>query len=384
MQLSEEHTILRNSVREFARKEIAPIAGDVDREGKFPLETLKKAASLGLFGVPISQDWDGVGAGYMGYCLVLEELSRYCMSHAVIIGAHTSLCALPIQQFGTPDQKEKYLRKLAKGEILGAFALTEPGAGSDAAAIKMGAVQKGGEWVLNGTKIWITNGGEAEIIIVLAVNTPVLGARGGITAFIVEKGFPGFRVGSKYDKMGIRGSSSVELIFENCRVPQENVLGKVGEGFRVAMSTLDSGRLALGAGCVGGSIAAMDEAVRYAKQRVAFSQPIANFQAIQFKIADMATGIYAARQIVYDLAQRMDRGERVSRDSAIVKLFCSEVAHDIVDEAVQIHGGMGYSKDFPVERMYRDQRVTEIFEGTSEIQRLIIADDILKSGLGLD
>lgn len=382
MKFTEEQEMLRKMVREFAVKEIDPIAAEIDREAKFPAETVRKMAELGLFGVPVSTEWDGVEAGYTGYCLVVDELARHCMSHAVIVGAHTSLCALPIQMFGTPEQKETYLRKLAKGAFLGAFALTEPGAGSDAASIKMSAVKKGGGWVLNGTKIWITNGAEADVTLVLAVDNPVLGARGGVTAFLVDKDAPGFRVGSKFDKMGIRGTSSAELVFENCRVPEENVLGKVGEGFRVAMSTLDSGRLTLGAGCAGGSAAAAELAIKYARERSAFGKPIANFQAIQFKIADMAVGIYAMRQIVYDLAARMDRGERVSRDSAIVKLYCSEVSHDIIDEALQIHGGMGYSKDFAIERAYRDQRVVEIFEGTSEIQREIIAEDVLKKGLG--
>ena len=387
MPLTQEQELLRKQVREFSQKEVRPIAAAVDQEAKFPAETLKKAAALGLFGVPVSPEYDGVGAGYTGYCLALEEVARACMSHAVIIGAHTSLCALPIQNFGTPEQKEKHLRKLAKGETLGAFALTEPGAGSDAANIKMPAVKKGGEWALNGTKIWITNGAEADVVVVLAVNDPVLGARGGVTAFLVEKGTPGFRVGSKFEKMGIRGSSSTELVFENCRVPEGNVLGKVGEGFRVAVSTLYSGRLTLGAGCLGGSLAATEEAAKYAKERVAFGQPIAKFQAIQFKLADMAVGLHAMRTLVYDLAAKLDapKGlprEQLERESAIVKLFCSEVSHDIVDEALQVHGGMGYSKEFPVERYYRDQRVVEIFEGTSEIQRLIISEDVLKRGVG--
>ncbi|HKZ47641.1 MAG TPA: acyl-CoA dehydrogenase family protein [Thermoplasmata archaeon] len=387
MEITPEQELLRKQVREFCQKEVKPIAAAVDQEAKFPAETLRKAAALGLFGVPVNPEYDGVGAGYTGYCLVLEEIARACMSHAVIIGAHTSLCALPIQNFGTPEQKEKYLRKLAKGEMLGAFALTEPGAGSDAAAIKMGAAKKGGEWALNGTKIWITNGAEADVTIVLAVNDPVLGARGGVTAFLVDKGTPGFRVGSNFEKMGIRGSSSTELVFENCRVPEANVLGRVGEGFRVATSTLYSGRLTLGAGCLGGSTSATEEAAKYAKERVAFGQPIAKFQAIQFKIADMAVGLHAMRTLVYDLAAKMDapKGlprEQLERESAIVKLFCSEVSHDIVDEALQVHGGMGYSKEFPVERYYRDQRVVEIFEGTSEIQRLIISEDVLKRGVG--
>jgi len=391
MDLTPEQVLLRDSVREFCQKEVKPVAAAVDQESRFPAETLKKMAALGLFGVPIAPEYEGVGAGYTGYCLVIEEIAKACMSHAVIVGAHTSLCAMPLQNFGTPEQKDRFLRKLAKGEMLGAFALTEPGTGSDAANIKMAAAKKGGEWVLNGTKIWITNGAEADLVIVLAVNDPVLGARGGVTAFLVEKGTRGYRVGSKFDKMGIRGSSSAELVFENCRIPEANVLGQVGAGFRVAMSTLAAGRMTLGAGCIGGSVTAMEESVSYAKQRVAFNQPIAKFQAIQFKIADMAVGLHAMRTLVYDLAGKADAAaagsptvspEDFSRQTAIVKLFCSEVSHDIADEAVQIHGGMGYSKDYAVERIYRDQRVVEIFEGTSEIQRGIIAEDVLKRGVG--
>jgi len=385
VELTAEQRLLRDSVRDFCQREVKPIAAAVDRDARFPAETLRKMAELGLFGIPLSPEYGGAGAGYVGYCLAVEEIARACMSHAVIVGAHTSLCALPLQQFGTAEQRDRYLRKLAMGTMLGAFALTEPGAGSDAASIKMSAVKKGGEWVLNGTKIWITNGAEADLTIVLAVDNPALGAHGGVTAFLVEKGTPGYKVGTKFDKMGIRGSSSAELVFESCRVPEANVLGKVGEGFRVAMSTLAAGRMTLGAGCVGGSVAAMEEAVSYAKQRVAFGQPIAKFQAIQFKLADMAVGLHAMRTLVYDLAAKADAGQKgddFARQTAIVKLFCSEASHDIVDEAVQIHGGMGYSKDFAVERYYRDQRVVEIFEGTSEIQRSIIAEDVLKRGVG--
>jgi alkylation response protein AidB-like acyl-CoA dehydrogenase len=386
MEFTDDQKLLRKSVRDFCEKEVKPIAAEVDQESKFPAETLKKMAGLGLFGIPVDPKYGGVGAGYTGYCLAVEEVARTCMSHAVIVGAHTSLCAIPMQQSGTDEQKERFLGKLASGEMLGAFALTEPGTGSDAANIKMKAEQKGGEWVLNGQKTWITNGAEADVVIVMAVNNPALGARGGITAFIVEKGTPGFSVGSKFDKMGIRGSSTTELNFEDCRVPETNVLGDVGAGFRVAVGTLYSGRLTLGAGCLGGSLAAMEESIKYARERKAFGQAIAKFQAIQFKIADMAVGVHAMRTLVYDLAAKMDAGmkgmrrEDMERQSAIVKLYCSEASHDIVDEALQIHGGAGYSKDFPVERYYRDQRVVEIFEGTSEIQRLIISEDVLKRG----
>jgi len=378
---TEEQKMLRQMVRDFCRKEIAPIASEVDKKGEFPERTVRMVAELGLFGVPISEEWGGVGAGYTGYFIVLEEIGKVCMSHGTILGAHTSLCAVPIQSFGSKEQKEKYLRPLAEGRYLGAFALTEPGAGSDAAAIKTSAVKQGDEYVLNGTKIWITNGDRADVIIVMAVTDPSLGARGGVTAFLVEKGTKGFSVGAIEDKMGIKGSTTAELVFEDCHVPAENILGKVGEGFRVAMMTLDVGRASLGAGCVGSAIAALESSLEFAKNRVQFGEPIANKQAIQFKIADMATQIHAARLMVYDIAHRLDAGEKVSRESAMVKLFCSEMLHDVVNHAVQIHGGMGYSKEYAVERMYRDQRVAEIFEGTSEIQRWIIAEDILKKGL---
>ncbi len=378
---TEEHEMLRKMVREFAQKEVAPIAEEIDKESRFPKDTIQQMAELGLFGVPVPVEMGGVGAGYVGYCLVVEELAKACMSHATIMGAHTSLCALPLAHFGSNDQKERIGKKLASGEWLGAFALTEPWAGSDAANIRAYAVKMGDEWILNGTKTWITNGAEADVVVVIAITDPEKGARGGITAFMVEKDFEGYSVGQKFDKMGIRATSSTELNFDDCIIPEENVLGGAGNGFKVAMATLDSGRMTLGAGCVGGALEAMRLAVDYAKEREAFGGPIAEKQAIQFKIADMAVDIHAARLMVYDLAFRMDEGERVSRDSAIVKLFCSEMSRRVVNEALQIHGGYGYSKEYAVERMYRDQRVTEIFEGTSEIQRLIIAEDILKKGL---
>jgi alkylation response protein AidB-like acyl-CoA dehydrogenase len=381
--ITPEQKMLRDMIRDFCKNEIVPIAAEIDREEKFPAETIRKMQDLGLFGIPIAEEWGGVGAGYVGYCLAIEEIAKTCVSHAVIVGAHTSLVACPIENFGTDEQKEKYLKKLAGGPYIGAFALTEPEAGSDAANIKTQAVKEGDEYVLNGTKIWITNANVADVFIVLAVTDPSLGARGGVTAFLMEKDYDGLSIGAIEKKMGIRGSTTAQINFEDCRVPAGNVLGNIGEGFVVAMQTLDLGRAVLGAGCIGGAAAALEASVEYAKQREQFGKPIAEQQAIQFKLADMATELHVAQLGVYDLAERIDRGERVTRRSAMVKLFCSEMIHRAVNNALQIHGGMGYSQELPIERMYRDARITEIFEGTSEIQRWIIAEDILKRGVGL-
>lgn len=381
-EITPEQKMLRDMIRDFCKNEVAPIAAEIDREEKFPTETIKKMQELGLFGIPISEEWGGVGAGYVGYCLAIEEIAKWCVSHAVIVGAHTSLVACPLENFGTDEQKEKYLRKLAGGPYIGAFALTEPEAGSDAANIKTQAVKEGDEYVLNGTKIWITNANVADVLIVLAVTDPSLGARGGVTAFLLEKDHDGLSLGAIEKKMGIRGSTTAQINFEDCRVPAENVLGKIGEGFIVAMQTLDLGRAVLGAGCIGGAAAALEASVEFATQRVQFGKPIAEQQAIQFKLADMATELHVARLSVYDLAERIDRGERVTTRSAMVKLYCSEMIHRAVNNALQIHGGMGYMQELPIERMYRDARITEIFEGTSEIQRWIIAEDILKRGVG--
>lgn len=378
-----EQKMLKDMIRDFCKKEVAPIAAEIDREEKFPAETVKKMQELGLFGIPIAEEWGGVGAGYVGYCLAIEEIGKWCTSHAVIVGAHTSLVACPIEKFGTDEQKEKYLKKLAGGPYIGAFALTESEAGSDAANIRTTAVKEGSEYVLNGTKIWITNANVADVIIVIAVTDPSLGARGGVTAFLVEKNYDGLTVGPIEKKMGIRGSTTAQFTFEDCGVPEENVLGNIGEGFIVAMQTVDLGRAVLGAGCLGGAEAALEASVEFAKQRVQFGEPIAEKQAIQFKLADIATELHAAKLMVYDLAERIDLGERVTRTSAMVKLFCSEMIHRAVNNALQIHGGMGYMQELPIERMYRDARITEIFEGTSEIQRWIIAEDILKRGLGV-
>ncbi len=374
--IPKELELLRKTVKEFAEKEIAPVVEDMDREGKFPEENIKKMAKLGLMGLPISRKYGGAGAGMLGYCIAVEEIGKVCNSHGTILGAHISLCCMPIEMFGTEAQKQKYLVPLAKGEKLGAFALTEPNAGSDAAAIETTAIRDGNYYVLNGTKIWITNADRADIIIVLTVTDKALGARGGVTAFIVEKGTPGLSVGTLEDKMGIRGSSTAELIFEDCKVPKENVLGDVGAGFIVFMKGLDCGRLSLAAGCVGGAQACLDASIKFAMNRIQFGKPIWENQAIQWMIADMATEVYAARNMVYHAIWLRGTGKRFTKESAMCKLFASEILCRAIDTALQIHGGMGYMKKFPIERMYRDARITRIYEGTNEIQRLVIANMI--------
>ncbi|NOK62880.1 MAG: acyl-CoA dehydrogenase [Chloroflexi bacterium AL-W] len=375
---SDELNMLRQAIREFAAKEVAPIAREIDEEERVPIETLKKAGELGLLGVPFPEEYGGIDAGIVGYCILMEEIQRKCASTATIIGAHTQLCAMSIYLSGNEDQKKRYLKSLNTGEKFGAWALTEPGAGSDAAHITTTAELRGDEWVLNGNKMWITNGSFADIIVVFAVNNRELGARGGISAFIVEKDFPGFHVGKVEDKMGLRASHTAALHFEDCRVPRENLIGEVGKGFSVAMQTLDIGRCGLGASSLGSAKEAYELALSYSIERQQFGRPIADFQAIQFKLADMIVKIYTMEQILYDCANKVDRGEPATLESSIVKLYATDAASDVIDEAIQIYGGMGFSREVPLERMYRDARVTRIFEGTNEIQRHVIASEILK------
>jgi len=373
-----EYQLLRRIIREFAQKELAPIARKIDEEEEVPRELIDKAAKLGLLGVPFPQKYGGMGAGEMGYCIVMEELNKVCGSLAAIIGAHIGIGAMAIHLDGSEELKEKYLTPLARGEMIGAFGLTEPGAGSDAASIRTRAERDGDDYILNGSKIYITNGKLCDVVSLLAVTDPSLGARGGVTAFVVEKAFPGFSVGTVEDKMGIRGSDTTELIFENCRVPKENVIGEVGLGFVTFMKTLDIGRLSLGAACLGASDLALEKSVQFSKIRQQFGAPIAHKQSIQFMIADMATEIEALRSLVYRTVWLVDTGQPFSREAAMCKLYGSEVLHRCVDRAVQIHGGMGYMRDYFIELMYRDARITEIFEGTSEIQRIVIASDIFR------
>jgi acyl-CoA dehydrogenase len=376
-----EYELLRRMIREFAQNEVAPISEEVDVEEKVPMDVIRKAGKLGLMGIPFPQEYGGAGAGEIGYCILMEEINKVCGSTATVIGAHTGIGAMAIYLDGTPEQKEKYLRPLASGQKIAAFALTEPNAGSDAGAIQTRAVREGDNYILNGTKIWITNGDIADILTVFAVTDPALGARGGVTAFIVENTFPGFRVGTKESKLGIRGSSTAEIIFEDCVVPKENVLGQFGAGFLTALKTLDVGRISLGAGALGGSQAALEMSLDFAKNRYQFGQPIAQKQAIQWMIADMATEIEALRSMVYRTAWMLDSGN-MGRDfstfAAMCKVYGSEVLDRCVDKCLQIHGGMGYMKGYPVERMYRDARITRIFEGTNEVQRLVIATNLFR------
>lgn len=373
-----EYHLFRRMVREFAENEVRPLADEIDREDRVPFETIEKAAKLGLMGVPFPQKYGGMGAGEIGYCILMEEINKVCPSTAAIIGAHTGIGAMSIYIGGTEEQKQKYLVPLARGEKIGAFVLTEADAGSDAAAIKTRAVRDGDYYILNGTKTFNTNGGHADILSVMAVTDPSLGARGGITAFIVEKEFPGVRIGRKENKMGIRGSQTAEIIFEDCRVPKENVLGQFGAGFITFMQTLDVGRLSIGAAALGGAQACLEASIKWAKTRHQFGVPIAHKQSVHFMIADMATEIEALRSLVYRTAWLVDTGQPFSKEAAMCKVYGSEVLHRCVDNTLQIHGALGYTRDFWVERAFRDQRITEIFEGTSEIQRIVIASHIFR------
>jgi alkylation response protein AidB-like acyl-CoA dehydrogenase len=379
---SKEYDLFRRMVRDFAENEVRPLAKEIDAEHRVPFETLKKAAKLGLMGVPFPRKYGGCGAGETGYCILMEELGKVCTSTATVIGAHTGIGAMSIYLGGTEEQKEKYLKPLASGEKIGAFVLTEAGAGSDAAAIKTRAVRDGDYYILNGTKTFNTNGGHADIVTVMAVTDPTLGARGGMTVFIVGKGFPGFSVGTVENKMGIRGSQTAELIFEDCPVPKENVLGQFGAGFITFMKTLDIGRASLGAACLGGAQAAMEAAMKWAKTRTQFGVPIAQKQSVHFAIADMATEIEALRSLVYRTAWLIDTGQPHIKEAAMCKLYGSEVASRCINRTLQIFGGMGYSREFWVERAFRDARIAEIFEGTNEIQRIVIASNLFRE-LGL-
>ena len=360
-------------VRNFAETEIAPSARERDEEERFDRALMfDKLAELGLTGIVFPEKYGGGDADYMCYAIAVEELSRVCASTGVTLSAHLSLCANPIYLFGTEEQKEQFLVPLARGEKLGAFGLTEPSAGSDAGGTKTTAVRDGDEWIVNGTKIFITNAGDAETYVIFARTDKEAQKHHGISAFIVEKGTPGFSFGKKEQKLGIRSSPTVELVFENCRIPVTNMLGEEGSGFKVAMKTLDGGRIGIAAQALGIAQGALDEAVAYAKERKQFNTPIANFQGVQFQLADMATQVEASRLMVYMAAYRASAGLSYSQSSAMAKLMASETAMKVTTQAVQILGGYGYTREFPVERMMRDAKITEIYEGTSEIQRLVI------------
>lgn len=375
--LSKEHEMARTLFREFAETEVKPLAQEVDEDERFPSETVDKMKKLGFMGIPIPKEYGGQGCDTLAYVLCVEELSKVCATTGVIVSAHTSLGSDPIKNFGTPEQKEKYLKPLASGKLLGAFGLTEPNAGTDASGQQTKAVLEGDHYVLNGSKIFITNGGKADTYIIFAMTDKSKGTK-GISAFIVEKDFPGFSIGTKEKKMGIRGSATTELIFENCIVPKENLLGAEGKGFGIAMTTLDGGRIGIAAQALGIAEGAYEETVKYVKERKQFGRPIAKFQNTQFQIADMATKIKAAQLLVYRAALAKDTKKRFSEEAAMAKLYAAEVAMEVTTKAVQLHGGYGYTREYPVERMMRDAKITEIYEGTSEVQRMVISGNQLK------
>jgi butyryl-CoA dehydrogenase len=378
LDLTEEQALLQKTVREFAESEVRPRAKELDETGQFPREIFKQAAELGLAGIALPESEGGAGFDHIAYTIVVEEVSRCCASTGVILSVQNSLYGDPIHRYGTDEQKKKFLEPYARGEKIGCYALTEPQAGSNAAALQTKAVKTGDKYILNGTKAWITNGGAADAAIVYVNTHPEKGEK-GITALVVEKGTPGFKTGKEEKKLGISATACCELIFTDCEVPVANRIGNEGEGYKVALSTLDGGRIGIAAQATGIAQGAFEAAQKYSEERLAFGHPISQFQTIQFMLADMATEIDAARLLVRKAAWKQDTGARFSMDAAIAKLFASEMATRVTHKAIQIHGGNGYSREYPVERNYRDARITEIYEGTSEIQRLVISSWILKS-----
>lgn len=376
-ELSKEQKLALKLFQEFTEREVKPGAMDRDLTGDFPVEILKKMSKLNMMGIPFRKKYSGAGGDYLTYILLVEELAKVCGSTSVILSAHTSLCCAPIHDFGNEDQKAKYLPALLKGEKLGAFALTEPDAGTDAAGVRTTAVLDGDNYILNGSKIFITNGGHADVFIVFAMTDRSLGVR-GISAFIVERGFEGFYVDKEEEKMGIRSSSTTGLTFENCIVPRENLLGKEGQGFKIAMVTLDGGRIGIAAQALGIAEGALDEAIKYAKSRKQFKKSISEQQGIQWYLAEMALKVETAKCLVYKAAWHKETGRSYSMEAAMAKLHASEVCNDVTRKAVQIFGGYGFMKEYPVERMMRDAKITEIYEGTSEVQKMVIAANILK------
>jgi len=378
-ELTDEHKLMRQMVREFAEAEIAPGIVERDEEERFDRELMyDKLGELGLTGIVFPEEYGGAGADYISYAIAVEELSRVCASTGVTLSAHLSLGANPIYMFGTEEQKQKYLVPLADGSKLGAFGLTENSAGSDAGGTKTTAVRDGDHWVLNGSKTFITNGGDAEIYVVFARSDKQAEKHHGISAFIVEKGTPGFEFGKKEKKLGIRSSPTMELVFTNCRIPAGNLLGEEGAGFKIAMKTLDGGRIGIAAQALGIAQGAFEAALNYAKERKQFNQAISSFQAIQFKLADMATEIEAARLLVYQAAYRASAGLSYGQQSAMAKMYASDVAMKVTTEAVQVFGGYGYTREFPVERMMRDAKITQIYEGTNEVQRIVISAALVR------
>ena len=383
-QLTEEQNLIRDMVRQFAETEVAPSATERDEQEHFDRDLMyARLADLGLTGIVFPEEYGGAGADYVSYAIAVEELSRVCGSTGVTLSAHLSLGANPIYLFGTEVQKKKFLTPLALGQAMGAFGLTEPSAGSDAGGTRTTGVRDGDEWILNGTKVFITNAGEADTYVVFARTDKEAQKHHGITAFIVEKGTPGFSFGKKEKKMGIRSSPTMELVFENCRVPHANLLGEEGKGFKVAMKTLDGGRIGIASQALGIAQGALDATIAYATQREQFNKPLSAFQGVQFQLADMATQVEAARLLVYNAAYRASAGLSYSQESAMAKLFASETAMRVTTQAVQLHGGYGYTREFPVERMMRDAKITEIYEGTSEIQRVVIGTALTREAVSV-
>lgn len=380
--LTKQHEMARTLFKEFAEKEVKPLAQEVDETEVFPRGTVEKMAKAGFLGIPVPKEYGGQGCDPLTYAMCVEELSKVCGTTGVIVSAHTSLCCDPIMTYGTEEQKQKYLVPLAKGEKLGAFGLTEPGAGTDAQGQQTKAVLDGDEWVLNGSKIFITNGKEADVYVIFAVTGVVADKKGRskkmISAFIVEKGTPGFTFGTKEKKMGIRGSSTYELIFTDCRIPKENLLGQEGKGFGIAMHTLDGGRIGIASQALGLAEGALERTIEYVKERKQFGRAIGAFQNTQFQLADMATKVQAAQLLVYKAAVAKATQKVYSVEAAMAKLYAAEVAMEVTTKAVQLHGGYGYIREYDVERMMRDAKITEIYEGTSEVQRMVISGSLLK------
>ena len=375
--LDQKHEMARDLFKQFAETEVKPLAQETDETEVFPAETVAKMGKYGFMGIPVPKEYGGQGCDPLTYVMCVEELSKVCGTTGVIVSAHTSLCIDPIMTFGTEEQKKKYVPDLASGKKIGAFGLTEPGAGTDAQGQQTKAVLEGDEWVLNGSKIFITNGYVADVFVVFAMTDKSKGNH-GITAFIVEKDFPGFSTGKHEKKMGIRGSSTCDLVFEDCVVPKENLLGKEGEGFKIAMKTLDGGRIGIASQALGLAEGAINEAVKYTKERIQFGRRLSQFQNTQFQLADMHTRTQAAQYLVYAAAMKKQNHEDYSMDAAMAKLFAAETASDVTRRAVQLFGGYGYTREYPVERMMRDAKITEIYEGTSEVQMMVISGALLK------
>ena len=375
--LTREQQMIKKMVRDFAETEISPIAADLDEEAAYPYETIEKLGKLGVMGMPFPLEYGGAGADYIAYIMAIEELSKVCASHGVIVQTHNALCCWPIFTYGTEEQKRKYLPDLLSGTKLGAFGLTEPNAGTDAAMQQTKAEDRGDHWLLNGTKVFISGGGIADVYVIMAMTDKSKGTK-GISSFIVEKGFPGFSRGKKENKMGIRASQAAELVFEDCIVPKENLLGELGKGFKVAMTSLDVGRLGIAAQALGIAQGAFDQTVAYMKQRKQFGRTLDKFQALAFEMADMKTRIDSGRLLLYYACDRRQKGLPSTVEAAQAKLACSETAMYVTTKAVQFHGGYGYIKDYPIERMMRDAKITEIYEGTSEVMKLVISGDIFK------